>query len=942
MANIIENKKIRKIVHRFDTAENWKKSNVQLLPGEIAFDEEGNFKVGLNQSDSSWRSLPFAGKAKFVSGTLDQRPSVLDGKSYGVGDIFKDTTSKKWYFLTGFNEYGEYIWDELTFGSHDLDSIVEGFEAELKKKANILDIEELRIELADKVNNEDLQNLVTQDELSAVGKKTEGVIDSVEDLTRRIDFVDNDILEIYSKFDSTVSSEDLHDYVLELNEKVEEKIAEKANQTALDALSQIVNEKADLATVEDNFTRQVAFNSLFDETEELKVVVSEKVDKTHLFDDNGIIRSSLLPGSVDDIVEGGFMDGVFVPADSNAEINVGGKLYLDIYTKILYRWTGTQYVSVSSGNATLVLGTTTGTAYEGSSGKVLEDTIITIQGNVENISSQLNSQNDRIITNATEISKISATLESQSKSIDDVKDSIKTQNTKIDDVQKDVNDNARKLQSHADSIGKITQLESRVKAVEDENSKQKNSIETNANTLKTYDRVLTEYDSRIQRLENTSGQSNDLTSVVDELKTKVTTLEYNDASQNTIISNLTSSVANNSSEISTLQADVIAQNQSISSISSDLSKQDEQLKDILDDLTDYSSRIVALETSDKTQKEILKSVASSITEHGEKISSLETSREEHKNRLDKQSAYITSHEKRLDKLESSIGDNIVIPDIDLSSIIDENGLIKSSLLPGYVDDVIEGTITEDGFIPTNDSAEVAVSGKLYVDTNTKEVYRWSGTQYVKISSGSSLILGTTTGTAYEGSAGKLLDYRVTELEGRVSSTESDITNINSNIEELTEKNADIESSITEISNNISDINSQLSIIPDINSSIKELTEKKLEQDSKISSLETSVGSLEDSINVLSSDFSDIENDFITANAKVESFEDYLDGHDDRLNDLSALVEQVLTVTVTTDNTAPLQRFAFVNELQPSDIPDISITKLILDDELELDGGDASD
>ena len=117
MANIIDNKKIRKIAHRFDTAENWKKSNVQLLPGEIAFDDEGNFKVGLNQEDNSWRNLPFAGKSKFVSGTLDQRPSILDGKSYGVGDVFKDTTTNKWYFLTGYDGYGEYIWDELTFGS---------------------------------------------------------------------------------------------------------------------------------------------------------------------------------------------------------------------------------------------------------------------------------------------------------------------------------------------------------------------------------------------------------------------------------------------------------------------------------------------------------------------------------------------------------------------------------------------------------------------------------------------------------------------------------------------------------------------------------------------------------------------------------------------------------------------------------------------------------
>ena len=43
MPNIIKPKKIKRIVHRFDTTENWKKSNVKLLPGELAFDEHGNF-----------------------------------------------------------------------------------------------------------------------------------------------------------------------------------------------------------------------------------------------------------------------------------------------------------------------------------------------------------------------------------------------------------------------------------------------------------------------------------------------------------------------------------------------------------------------------------------------------------------------------------------------------------------------------------------------------------------------------------------------------------------------------------------------------------------------------------------------------------------------------------------------------------------------------------
>lgn len=76
--------------------------------------------------------------------------------------------------------------------------------------------------------------------------------------------------------------------------------------------------------------------------------------------------------------------------------------------------------------------------------------------------------------------------------------------------------------------------------------------------------------------------------------------------------------------------------------------------------------------------------------------------------------------------------------------LDENGLVPSSQLPSYVDDVIEGNGTSA--FPTTGEA-----GKIYVDTSTNKTYRWSGTTYVEISS--SLALGTTSSTAYRGDLG---------------------------------------------------------------------------------------------------------------------------------------------------------------------------------------------
>lgn len=75
----------------------------------------------------------------------------------------------------------------------------------------------------------------------------------------------------------------------------------------------------------------------------------------------------------------------------------------------------------------------------------------------------------------------------------------------------------------------------------------------------------------------------------------------------------------------------------------------------------------------------------------------------------------------------------------------ENGLIKSSLLPSFVDDVIEAD-SKSAFPATGES------GKIYVAKDTNKTYRWGGSGYVEISE--SLALGETSGTAYEGSKGK--------------------------------------------------------------------------------------------------------------------------------------------------------------------------------------------
>lgn len=79
--------------------------------------------------------------------------------------------------------------------------------------------------------------------------------------------------------------------------------------------------------------------------------------------------------------------------------------------------------------------------------------------------------------------------------------------------------------------------------------------------------------------------------------------------------------------------------------------------------------------------------------------------------------------------------------------LDENGLVPSSQLPSYVDDV------EECADKATMDAKTGEAGKIYVTVDDGKTYRWSGSAYVEISS--SLALGETSSTAFAGDKGKV-------------------------------------------------------------------------------------------------------------------------------------------------------------------------------------------
>lgn len=75
-----------------------------------------------------------------------------------------------------------------------------------------------------------------------------------------------------------------------------------------------------------------------------------------------------------------------------------------------------------------------------------------------------------------------------------------------------------------------------------------------------------------------------------------------------------------------------------------------------------------------------------------------------------------------------------------------NGVIPSTYLPSYVDDVLE-------YESTTSFPNPGTTGKIYVAKDTNKTYRWGGSDYVEISE--SLALGTTEESAYRGDYGQI-------------------------------------------------------------------------------------------------------------------------------------------------------------------------------------------
>lgn len=123
--------------------------------------------------------------------------------------------------------------------------------------------------------------------------------------------------------------------------------------------------------------------------------------------------------------------------------------------------------------------------------------------------------------------------------------------------------------------------------------------------------------------------------------------------------------------------------------------------------------------------------------------------------------YIDGQFKRFPKLNTISKDQIGKPNGIAG--LDENGKIPESQLPEYA-----GTGSSTGIIEVESYDQLPIigqSGKIYVTTDTNLTYRWSGSQYVNMSS--TLALGETAETAYPGDKGKQNRIDIDKLKWKI-------------------------------------------------------------------------------------------------------------------------------------------------------------------------------
>lgn len=386
-----------RISNKVDTRANWGASSLVLKKGELAFDEMNTFKIG--NGSATWSELPFAGGGAVKITTVD--PTTSDA-GFDLGQLWLNTTSADLFVMTAAG-----AWEKVVFAA-DLEAVKSDLEGKIALKANAADVftkTEMEGSLALKANAADVYTKTAADALISVKADassvyTKGEVDAA--LAPKADTatvnaalaLKADAESVYTKVEAdallakkAVATEVSAALDLKANaadvyvkSEVDSAVAVKANvsdvynkteiDTKVGTINTAIDKKANAADVYTKTEADALINVKANAADVYtKTAADELLAKKADLDENGHVLASQLPSYVDDVIEGASLEAF--PAQGE-----GGKIYVALDTNKTYRWSGSQYTVISD---TIALGTTAGTAFEGSAGADLAQRIADIE-----------------------------------------------------------------------------------------------------------------------------------------------------------------------------------------------------------------------------------------------------------------------------------------------------------------------------------------------------------------------------------------------------------------------------------------------------------------------------------------------------------------------------------------------------------------------------------
>lgn len=201
--------------------------------------------------------------------------------------------------------------------------------------------------------------------------------------------------------------------------------------------------------------------------------------------------------------------------------------------------------------------------------------------------------------------------------------------------------------------------------------------------------------------------------------------------------------------------------------------------------------------------------------------------------------------------------------------LDGAGKVPSAQLPSYVDDVVEYA-AQANFPATGET------GKIYVALDTNKCYRWSGSQYILITSGAVDSVNGKQGAVSLDAGDIFMDDGVTLIQSKLVSLQGEIDAAEGDI-------AAVESDITNIQSDISALQSADSAL-----------------DGRLDTLEPKVSTLESEMDAVQADVVSLDGRLDTAEPKISTLESEMNAVEAEVDALQALafVKEKIVVGAT--------------------------------------------